>query len=61
MVSFLTSPILAYINLRVMNGPNVPAAQRRGLILSCLSWLGLVFFLVMAAGYVYAEFFANTL
>lgn len=58
-VSFLTSPILAYINLRVMNGANVPAAQRPGLVLSGLSWLGLVFFLVMAAGYVYAEFFAK--
>jgi len=55
-VSFLTSPVLAYINYRVMNGPNVPPEQRPGLLLKVLSWLGLIFFLAMGAGYVYVTF-----
>lgn len=43
-VSFVTSPILAWINLRVMTGENVPEAHRPGLAMRVLSWAGLVFF-----------------
>lgn len=50
-ISFLTSPVLAWINLRVMNGANVPEAQRPGPLLSWLSWIGLGYFAVMIAGY----------
>jgi len=52
-LSFLTSPILAFINLKVMNGPNVPARYRPGWFLNSLSILGLLFFALMTAGYVY--------
>lgn len=52
-VSFLTSPVLAYINYRVMCGNNVPAAARPGWLLHLLSWLGLAFFALMTAGYTY--------
>ena len=52
-VSFLTSPILAFINLKVMNGPNVPDRYKPGWFLNGLSIVGLVFFAVMTAGYVY--------
>ncbi len=52
-VSFLTSPILAWINFKVMRGDNVPAQQRPGLALSALSWAGLAFFTLMTVGYVY--------
>lgn len=55
-ISFLTSPVLAYINYRVMNGPNVPAEQRPGPLLKFLSWSGLLFFVLMSAGYVYVTF-----
>ncbi|SDM80778.1 hypothetical protein SAMN05660860_03205 [Geoalkalibacter ferrihydriticus] len=55
-ISFMTSPILAYINYRVMCGANVPAAQRPGPILKTLSWLGLAFFTLMAAGFLFATF-----
>jgi Mn2+/Fe2+ NRAMP family transporter len=55
-ISFITSPVLAYINYRVMNGANVPAASRPGLALKCLSWAGLVFFVVMTVGYLYVSF-----
>ncbi len=50
-ISFLTSPVLAWINLRVMNGANVPDAQRPGRILSWLSWLGMAYFVIMIGGY----------
>jgi Mn2+/Fe2+ NRAMP family transporter len=43
-VSFVTSPILAWINLRVMSGDNVPVEYRPGLAMRVLSWAGLVFF-----------------
>lgn len=55
-VSFLTSPVLAYINFKVMRGPNVPEEARPGLFLNALSWAGLAFFALMTAGYVYVTF-----
>ncbi|HNX05443.1 MAG TPA: divalent metal cation transporter [Opitutales bacterium] len=56
-VSFVTSPILAWINLRVMSGKNVPESHRPGLFLRIVSWTGLIFFAVMGGGYLYVEFF----
>ena len=56
-VSFLTSPVLAWINYKVMTGENVPALHRPGPLLRLVSWAGLAFFILMAAGYVYATFF----
>ena len=53
MLSFLTSPVLAYINLKVMNGANVPERYRPGWFLNTLSVVGLVFFALMAAGFAY--------
>lgn len=54
-VSFLTSPVLAYINLKVMCGENVPASHRPSKALLALSWLGIVFFLLMSLGYLYTR------
>lgn len=56
-ISFVTSPILAWINYKVMCGPNVPESHRPGLLLRVLSWSGLAFFFLMTAGYVYVTFF----
>ncbi|MFH7326426.1 NRAMP family divalent metal transporter [Desulfurivibrio sp. C05AmB] len=55
--SFLTSPVLAYINYKVMNGANVPRHHRPGRLLKLLSWSGLVFFGLMTAGYLYVLLF----
>ncbi len=52
-ISFLTSPILAYFNYRVMTSSHVPAEHRPGVVLRVISWSGLVFFIVMAGGYAY--------
>ncbi len=40
-VSFLTAPVLGYLNLRAVTSPEVPPAQRPGPALRALSWLGL--------------------
>lgn len=55
-ISFITSPILAYINYRVMRGANVPEADRPGVFLTALSWAGLAFFAIMTLGYLYVTF-----
>lgn len=41
-ISFLTAPLLGYLNLRAVTGPDFPAAHRPGRALLALSWLGLV-------------------
>lgn len=56
-ISFLTSPVLAFINYKVMTGPNVPESERPGPVLKTLSALGMIFFLLMTLGYVYVTFF----
>lgn len=56
-ISFVTSPVLALINFKVMNGANVPERYRPGLYLKLLSWSGIVFFVLMTGGYVYVTFF----
>ncbi|MEX2608177.1 MAG: divalent metal cation transporter, partial [Kiritimatiellia bacterium] len=56
-ISFLTSPILAWINYKVMNGSNVPASERPGPFLKTLSAMGMAFFILMTLGYVYVVFF----
>ena len=50
-VALMTSPVLAYINYKVMTGGNVPEEARPGGLLRVLSWSGLIFFIVLALGY----------
>ncbi|MCC5844759.1 MAG: Nramp family divalent metal transporter [Verrucomicrobia bacterium] len=56
-ISFLTSPVIAYINYKVMNGPNVPESQRPGPFLKVISGLGMAFFILMTLGYMFVTFF----
>lgn len=51
-VSFLTGPILGYLNLRAVTGPNVPAGDRPGRALLLLSYAGLALLGGTAAIYV---------
>jgi len=55
-ISFVTSPVLAAINFWVMSGDNVPENHRPGPVLKTLSWMGIAFFLLMTAGFIYTEF-----
>lgn len=41
-VSFLTAPVLGYLNLRAVTAPHVPAGAQPGPALRALSWAGLV-------------------
>ncbi len=50
-VSFLTAPILGYLNLRAITGPEVPSGFRPGTKMLALSWIGLV--LLGGVGVVY--------
>jgi len=59
-ISFMTSPILAYINYRVMCGENVPATYRPGLFLKTISWMGILFFIIMTLGYLYVKLIHTT-
>jgi Mn2+/Fe2+ NRAMP family transporter len=54
-ISFVTSPVLASINFKVMSSGNVPEKDRPGPLLKILSWAGLLFFLLMSIGFVYVE------
>ena len=42
-ISFVTTPVLAWMNLQVMQGPQVPSEGRFGPKLRLLSWAGLGF------------------
>ena len=55
-ISFITSPLLAVINYRVMNGANVPKKLRPGYKLKLLTWTGIAFFTVMSLAYLYINF-----
>jgi Mn2+/Fe2+ NRAMP family transporter len=43
-VSFLTAPVLGYLNLRAVTSPAFPAEHRPGRRMLALSWMGLVVF-----------------
>lgn len=42
-LAFLTAPLVAALNFRVVRGGNVPVAMRPGRALSALSWAGIAF------------------
>ena len=50
-MSFLTAPVLAALNLRAVTGAEVPAADRPGPGLLALHWVGLVLMALFAAAY----------
>lgn len=51
-VSFLTAPVLGYLNLRAVTGPDVPHVARPGRALVALSWIGLLVLGGFALAYV---------
>ena len=55
-VSFITSPVLAYINYRVMSGENVPKEIRPNILMKLLSWAGIAFFTLMSFAYLFLKF-----
>jgi Mn2+/Fe2+ NRAMP family transporter len=57
-LSFLTAPILAWLNYKVVTDRHMPEKDRPGMFLRILSWTGIVFFTVFSFVYLYWKYFA---
>ena len=42
-VAFLTAPVIAWLNLKLLTGPNTPIEAQPGLAMRCTAWAGLAF------------------
>ena len=56
-IAFLTAPILAWINLRVVCMRHIPKSQQPALWIKITSYLGLSFFIVVSIAYIYTKLF----
>jgi Mn2+/Fe2+ NRAMP family transporter len=56
-LSFLTAPVLAWLNYRVVTDKHMPIEARPGNILKIISWIGITFFIVFSFIYLYWAFF----
>ncbi len=52
-LSFVTAPILAYLNYKVVTSDKMPEYARPGKGLRILSWIGIIFFVVFTIIYLY--------
>lgn len=57
-LSFLTAPVLGYLNLRVVTSNHMPAEARPGKALRVLSWAGIVFGTGLGIAYLLWRFIA---
>jgi len=55
-LSFLTAPVLAWLNYKVVTDKHMPEHDRPGLFLRILSWVGIGFFTVFSLVYLYWKF-----
>ncbi|GAB4342269.1 MAG: divalent metal cation transporter [Calditrichia bacterium] len=55
-LSFLTTPVLAYINYKVIRSAEVPKAQQPGTIMRWLSQAGIIFWTVFVFIFLYIKF-----
>lgn len=55
-LSFLTAPILAWLNYRVVTDKHMPKEAMPGLFLRILSWIGIAFFIVFSFIYIYWKY-----
>jgi Mn2+/Fe2+ NRAMP family transporter len=58
-LSFLTAPVLAYLNYRVVTSTEMPAYAKPGKFLKLLSWIGIAFFVIFSLVYLYWQLFAS--
>ncbi len=58
-MAFLTTPLFAFINLKVITGKWVPEAAKPRLWLVVLSWIGLLFLTGFSGVYVYITFMTS--
>jgi Mn2+/Fe2+ NRAMP family transporter len=57
-LSFLTAPVLAWLNYKVVTDRHMPEKDRPGMFLRILSWIGIVFFTVFSFVYLYWKYLA---
>ncbi|MBS1262782.1 MAG: hypothetical protein MAG453_02146 [Calditrichaeota bacterium] len=55
-LSFLTAPVLGYLNLRVVTAPYMPRHARPGTTMHALSWIGIVFGAALGIMFLYWRF-----
>ena len=55
-VAFLSSPIIAWINLKVMTGSNVPLKHQPATWIKIISYMGILFFTVISFIFIYNKF-----
>jgi len=55
-MSFMTTPVLVYINYRVVIGPDMPEEARPGLGMRVFSWAGITFWTAFALIFLYIRF-----
>jgi Mn2+/Fe2+ NRAMP family transporter len=58
-LSFLTAPIFAFMNYRVVTSPHMPEEARPGIWMRTLSWASMIFLLGFSLMYAYWQFFAR--
>lgn len=56
-LSFVTAPVLAYLNYRVINSSQVPVESRQGIVLRIWSWAGMLFLTGFTLFYLWWVFF----
>lgn len=54
-LSFITAPVLAWLNYRVVTDKHMPIDARPGIGLRILSWIGIVFFIIFTLIYFYMQ------
>ncbi len=58
-LSFITAPVLAWLNYKVVTDSHMPAEARPPVWLKALSWVGIIFFLVFTLVYFYYKLFLS--
>jgi Mn2+/Fe2+ NRAMP family transporter len=56
-LSFLTAPVLAWLNYKVVTGKQMPENYRPGIFLKILSWFGISFLTIFSIIYLYWQYF----
>jgi Mn2+/Fe2+ NRAMP family transporter len=56
-LSFVTAPVLAYLNYRVVTGNDMPENAKPGFWLKALAWTGIFFFTLFTLVYLYWKIF----
>jgi len=56
-LSFVTAPVLAYLNYRVVTGKQMPIDSQPGVGMRIYAWIGIIFFTLFSVGYLYWKIF----